>query len=86
MRQHAIHRDVQARGSRCGSAWQLLAGLRAHDLLALLVVQQCSELFSRIAHAIGAEMQQREALQHAGGLGERVLGSAEQGEQFIKRL
>ena len=56
------------------------------DRRGLMGKQQRTELFGGIRYAIGANVYQGEAFEDVGGLNKRILGCAQQREQFIERL
>jgi hypothetical protein len=86
VRKHAIHGDIQRAGAICATRARSRAGVWLALRLCLLLKQHLTELFSGLTHAIGTDVDQGQAFEDLGGLHKRILGGAQQGQQFIKRL
>lgn len=84
MGQHTVHGDVQARGIGRSGLWHIVTIHRTGDRVLLMLNQRCPERFGGVTHTIWTDVDQGEAVEHACGFDEGILGRAEEGEEFVE--
>lgn len=82
--QYAVHGDGAALRGRGVGRRPRLARLGGRRVLGLGNHQHRVERFGGVTDTIGADVDQRQPLQHGGGLGKGSLGGAQQGQQFVQ--